>query len=136
MALRKSEEKNEALLAKIAMLEQQVVQKEKDHGEHVKQSARLEELLSKTLSRVDQLETSLEKRAPENRETEKVTASSSKGDQKTQQPPKSQSGSAGKDDQSGDESDSGDDDDESCMYTPAGVKVLWIQFVLYPLAVK
>ena len=130
LALHIAEQKNAALVAKIAMLEQQAVQKEKEQGEHAKQSAQMNDLLAKTLSRVDQLESSLQKGASENKGTENVKGSSSKGEKKNEhvnvQPRESQSVSAGKDDQSSDESDS-EEVDETCMHTPGGVKVLWIQ---------
>ena len=130
--LEDAEAEKQALLSKIARLEQEAQQKvkdaelekqkEKDHElEKQKQNSRLEELLTKTLSRVDQLESSIQNvgnKTPQEQHEKKVKVSGSK--------PLPDATSRGDSDDGGnpahDESDE-DSEDETFLTTPSGQKV-------------
>ena len=119
--LQDAETEKKQLLLKIAMLEQEAQQKEKDRElQKQKETSKLEELLSKTLSRVDQLESSMQnvgnKTPPEEHER-KVKGSGSN-------PVPAASSGRGSDDvgipdESGDE----ESDDETFLTTPSGQRV-------------
>ena len=114
-----TEKEKQALLEKNARLEQQAQQKEKDHElEKQNEKSKLEELLSKTLSRVDQLESSIQnvaKKTPPEEHEKKAKGSESKPVPAASSPDDSADVPGESDEESG--------ADEPFVITPSGQRV-------------